>query len=199
MYINFDSFFRSELEPSDIYYLVAAKQVEKRVLETLPDDVLKRLEESSLVTYIKGKANEDVRLKLRLSNKGKKLLNTILTEPIASDEEDKLFTWLSNYYIEKNKEIGNPNRVKKYLAWFKHETGIQKNNLVKLFIDFLKDEYVDEASKVLEFTLFYPKKFTSDRGKTICYEAKPDIHDSWLYKHYLKNKERLDNSFEIYD
>lgn len=199
MYINISVFNKSDLEPQDLYFLAGVKQADKEVLEKLTGDVFNRLEGLSLLTSIKGKKGDNPIYNIRLSDKGKKLFKCIFSEPIAGKDEEILFDWLSNYYLERNKEVGNPNRVKKLLAWFSNETGIYKNNLIKLIVDFLKDEYVDEESRVLEFILFYPKKFTSDKGKTICYEAKPDIYDSWLYKHYLKNKDRLDNSFEIYD
>jgi len=191
--INFELYKKYQLEASDLFYLFAAKQVKKEVLEHIPQDVLKRLEISYLIKSIKGSAKENPLHKLRITDKGKKLL----VEPIGGEDEDKLFMWLANYYTERGKEIGNPNRVKKLLLWFKQETGIEKNALVKLFMHFLNDDYVNEESRVLEFTLFYPKKFTTDKGKSIAYEAKPDIFDSWLYKHYLKYKEELDPILEI--
>lgn len=192
--IDFDLYKKYQLEPSDLFFLFAAKQIRKDVLETTPDDVYSRLVSTSLISSIKGTTKENPLHKIRITAKGKKLFS----EPIAGEEEDRLFDWLSNYYKEKGKEVGNPNRVKKLLQWFKQETGIEKNNLVKLFIHFLKDSYVDEESRVLEFTLFYPKKYTTDKGKSIAFEAKLDIFDSWLYKHYLHNKEELDKTFEIY-
>lgn len=191
--INFELYEKYQLEASDLFYLFAAKQVRKERLEQTPQDVLKRLEALSLVKSIKGSAKENPLHKLRITDKGKKLL----IEPIGGEDEDKLFIWLADYYTNRGKEIGNPNRVKKLLLWFKQETGIEKNALVKLFMHFLNDDYVNEESRVLEFTLFYPKKFTTDKGKSIAYEAKPDIYDSWLYKHYLKYKEELDPILEI--
>lgn len=196
MYINIELYNKSGLQPQDLYFLAGIKQIDKGVLETLNGDVFTRLEALSLLTSVKGKKGDNPVLNIRLSKKGKDLLKSICTEPIAGEDEEVLYNWLSKYYIDKGKEIGNPNRVKKLLAWFSQETDIYKNNLIKLFVDFLKDDYVDEASKVLEFTLFYPKKFTTDKGKTIAYEAKPDIYDSWLFKHFEKNKQRLLETFE---
>ncbi len=192
--IDFDLYKKYQLEHYDLFFLFAAKQVRKDVLEQMPQDVYSRLQATSLISSIKGTVKENPLHKVRITPKGKKLL----VEPIAGDEEDTLFEWLAKYYTDREKQIGNPNRVKKLLLWFKQETNIERNNLVKLFVHFLNDSYVDEASNVLEFTLFYPKKFTTDKGKTIAYEAKPDIYDSWLYKHYLKYKEELDKTFETY-
>jgi hypothetical protein len=197
-YINFQLFHSKGLKPEDLYYLAGIKQIDKEVLEEIPSDVLLRLEALSLLTSIKGKKGDNPVYNVRLSANGKKLLKEIFTESIAGDIEEVLLTWLSKYYTDRGKEIGNPNRVKKLLAWFSSETGIYKNDLIKLFVDFLQDDYVDEASRVLEFTLFYPRKFTTDKGKTVAYEAKPDIFDSWLYKHFDKNRERLIKTFEDY-
>lgn len=198
MFINFSLFEKSNLLVSDLVFLAAIKQTETEfLLKNLIESDYNRFKELSLIKHIKvKKKDEHPYISLRLSDKGVKLINTIFSEPIAGQDEEILFEWLSNYYLERKKEIGNPNRVKKLLAWFSNETGIYKNNLIKLIVDFLKDEYVDEESRVLEFILFYPKKFTTDKGKTVAYEARPDIFDSWLYKHYQKNKERLISSFE---
>jgi len=198
-YINFNLLHKKGLEPEDVYFLLGIKQLEREVLDKLPGGVFNRLESLSLLTAIKGRKGDNPAYNVRLSSLGKKLVKEIFTEPIAGDVEEVMLTWLSKYYTGKGKEIGNPNRVKKLLAWFSSETGIYKNDLIKLFVDFLQDDYVDEASRVLEFTLFYPKKFTTDKGKTIAYEAKPDIFDSWLYKHFDKNRERLIKTFEDYN
>lgn len=199
MYINFNLLHKKGLEPQDIYFLAGIKQIEKEALDKLPGDVFNRLEALSLLTSIKGKKGDNPMYNVRLSSVGKKLVKEVFTEPIAGEDEEILFNWLSKYYTDRGKEVGNPNRVKKLLAWFSSETGIYKNDLIKLFVDFLQDDYVDEASRVLEFTLFYPRKFTTDKGKTVAYEAKPDIFDSWLYKHFDKNRDRLIKTFEDYN
>ena len=199
MYLNFNLLHKKGLEPQDIYFLAGIKQIEKEALDKLPGDVFNRLEALSLLTSIKGKKGDNPMYNVRLSSVGKKLVKEVFTEPIAGEDEEILFNWLSKYYTDRGKECGNPNRVKKLLAWFSSETGIYKNDLIKLFVDFLQDDYVDEASRVLEFTLFYPRKFTTDKGKTVAYEAKPDIFDSWLYKHFDKNRDRLIKTFEDYN
>jgi hypothetical protein len=198
MYVNLSVLGKSGLEYSDLVFLCGINQTQTDwLIENLKESDYERFEGLSLIKHIKQKSKkEHLYISLRLSDTGKKLINSIFTEPVAGEDEEILYEWLSKYYIDKGKEVGNPNRVKKLLAWFSQETDIYKNNLIKLFVDFLKDDYVDEASKVLEFTLFYPRKFTTDKGKTIAYEAKPDIYDSWLFKHFEKNKQRLLETFE---
>ena len=199
MYINFELYRKKGLVPEDIYYLVGIKQLDETTLEWLSSERKVRFDEMGLLTAIKGKPKQEDCYKVRLSKKGKSLINSLSTDSLVTETEDILYEWLSKYYLEKGKEVGNPNRVKKLLSWFANETNIRKNDLIKLFVDFLNDEYVDEASRVLEFTLFYPKKFTVDKGKTVAYEAKPDIYDSWLYKHFDKNRERLISTFDEYE
>jgi hypothetical protein len=196
MYINFQLLKKNNLEPSDIYFLAAIKQIEKEQLKNIPIEVIQRFESLGILTTVKGTKSEAESLKIRLNDKGKNLFKSFFAENSWTEDEEVLYSWLSKYYTDRGKEIGNPNRVKKLLKWFADETGVCKNNLIKLFIDFLQDDYVDESSKVLEFTLFYPKKFTTDKGKTIAYEAKPDIYDSWLFNHLQKNRERLEKTFE---
>jgi hypothetical protein len=198
MYLNFQTFKKHNLKPEDLFYLLAVKQIEKEQLETLPQDVIERFESLGILTTIKGVKSDSEQSKIRLNSKGKKFLNSLFAENTWGEDEEIIFNWLADYYKKRGKEVGNPNRVKKLLRWFSEETGIYKNNLIKLFIDFLNDEYVEEESRVLEFTLFYPKKFTTDKGRTVAYEAKPDIFDSWIYKHFEKNKERLIKTFEDY-
>ena len=196
MYLNFSTFIKSGLQPEDLYFLAAIKQIEKEQLKNIPIDVIERFEALGILTTIKGAKSEPESLKIRLNEKGKNLFKSFFAENTWTEDEEVLYSWLSKYYTDRGKEVGNPNRVKKLLKWFADETSVCKNNLIKLFIDFLQDDYVDESSKVLEFTLFYPKKFTTDKGKTIAYEAKPDIYDSWLFNHYKKNRERLEKTFE---
>lgn len=156
MYINFNAYKKHNLTPEYLIQLLAIKQ---KQTEEINSDILRHFEELGYISYTKGKKNQDKRELVRLSDKGKKILKDISTDSKDwTEDEEVLYDWLSKYYEERGKQVGNPNRVKKLLRWFSVETGIYKNNLIKLIVDFLKDEYVDEESKVLEFILFYPKK-----------------------------------------
>ena len=181
--INFELFEKLNLKDEDLIYLFAAKQMNKQKLETIPNNVLSRLQEASLLKSITGTKKENPLHKLRLSDKAKKLFIV----PKYTNDEEVLFDWLSNLYLQKGKEIGHPERVKNLLLWFKQETGFEKNRLIWLLQHFLSNEYVDENSRVLEYTLFAPKKITLD-NKTIAYCTTPDIYDSWLFNYYRKNK-----------
>lgn len=188
--INFKLFTELNLKDEDLIYLFAAKQIDKDKLEQTPNAVLKRLQGQSLLVHIKGSIKENPLHKLRLSDKGKKLFIT----PKYGNDEEVLYEWLSNYYLQKGKEVGHPERVKNLLLWFKQETGIEKNNLISLIRHFLNSEQVEDNSRVLEYCLYYPKKITLDK-RTIAYVTTPDIYDSWLYKHYIENKSEIELMF----
>lgn len=189
--LNFTLYEEWGLQDQDLIYIFAAKEINKSKLETIPQDVLERLETLSILKRIKGTKSENPLHKLRISEKAKKLFFT----PKYTNEEEVLFDWLSKYYLSRGKEVGHPERVKNLLLWFKQETGIEKNNLVTLIQHFLNSEGVDENSRVLEYCLYFPKKISLD-GKTIAYITTPDIHDSWLYRHYIRNRAEIDRIFE---
>lgn len=167
------------------------------LIDNLTEDVYSHFEAQSWIKHIKQKSKkEHLYNSLRLSDKGRNYLRDLFKESEATEEDREYLKRLTDYYISKGKEIGNPNRVLSYLIKFRTESGISGDNLTRLFGDFLSNDYVDEHSRILEFTLFYPKKFTTDKGKSIAYEAKWDLYDSWLYKYYLQNKNRLDATFD---
>jgi hypothetical protein len=187
MYINFQLFKNSGLENSDIYFLAAAKQIEKTVLEELTEQTFNRLNSLGLLTTVKGRKGDNPLHNVRLSKKGKDLLNDLEQAPIL--EEDKtVFEWLKNYYLKADKEIGNGAKTQRHIRDFRIKSGIEKNNLITLVLDFLREN--EERSRKLEYIWYYPKTAFATRF---------DLEESWLWNHYQKNKERLDNSFEKYE
>ena len=73
--LNFELYEKFNLNDGDLIYLFAAKQINKQKLETIPNDVLSRLQEASLLKSITGAKKENPLHKLRLSDKAKKLLD----------------------------------------------------------------------------------------------------------------------------
>lgn len=184
MYINYEIFKKSNLEPQDLYFLCGIKQVDKEVLETLNGGDFTRYNELGLLTSIKGKKGDNPILNVRLSKKGKDLLNDLEQAPV--EEQDKtVFDWLKNHYLKADKEIGNGAKTQRHIRDFRIKSGIEKNNLITLVLDFLREN--EERSKKLEYIWYYPKTAFATRF---------DLEESWLWNHYLKNKDRLDNVFE---
>ena len=187
MYLNIPLYKSKNLKPEDIYYLCAIKQIDKEVLETIPNDVLERFKSFPLVEYIKGKKNEEDWCKIRLNKAGKQLLNDLEEAPVES-EDKTVFEWLKNYYLKAGKEIGNGAKTQRHIRDFRLKSGIQKNNLITLVLDFLAEN--EERSRKLEYIWYYPKTAFATRF---------DLEESWLWNHFIKNKERLESKFEKYE
>jgi len=188
MYVNIEVYKNSGLEFSDLIFLAGIKQTETEwLIETLPDSVYQRFVEQGLVIHIKSRKKDDHAYKsLRLSEKGKKLISELEEAPI--EEQDKTVgEWLCKYYLDAGKEIGNKKKTFRHIRDFRIKSGVEKNNLIKLCVDFLKEN--EDKSNKLEFIFFHPKNI---------FEVKFELDGSWLYQYYLKNKERLDNTFEEY-
>lgn len=188
MYLNLSLLNKSGLEHSDLVFLCAISQTETDwLIENLRDDVYERLERLSLIKHIKQKSKkEHLYRSLRLSDAGKTLISEL--EEVPVEPEDKtVFEWLKNYYLRAGKEIGNGAKTQRHIRDFRLKSGIQKNNLINLVLDFLVEN--EERSKKLEYIWYYPKTAFATRF---------DLEESWLWNHFIKNKERLEKTFEEY-
>lgn len=188
MYINLSVLGKSGLEYSDLVFLAAINQTETEwLIENFKDSDYERFERLSIIKHIKQKSKkEHLYTSLRLSDLGKNLLSEIEEAPI--EEEDKtVFEWLKNYYLKAGKEIGNGAKTQRHIRDFRIKSGIQKNNLIKLVLDFLAEN--EERSKKLQYIWYYPKTAFATRF---------DLEESWLWSHFIKNKERLEKTFEQY-
>jgi hypothetical protein len=188
MYINLSVLGKSGLEYSDLVFLAAINQTETEwLIENFKDSDYERFERLSFIKHIKQKSKkEHLYTSLRLSDLGKSLLSEIEEAPI--EEEDKtVFEWLKNYYLKAGKEIGNGAKTQRHIRDFRIKSGIQKNNLIKLVLDFLAEN--EERSKKLEYIWYYPKTAFATRF---------DLEESWLWSHFIRNKERLEKTFEQY-
>ena len=188
MYIHLSVLGKSGLEYSDLVFLAAINQTETEwLIENFKDSDYERFERLSIIKHIKQKSKkEHLYTSLRLSDSGKNLLSEIEEAPI--EEEDKtVFEWLKNYYLKAGKEIGNGAKTQRHIRDFRIKSGIQKNNLIKLVLDFLAEN--EERSKKLEYIWYYPKTAFATRF---------DLEESWLWSHFIRNKERLEKTFEQY-
>ena len=188
MYINLSVLGKSGLEYSDLVFLAAINQTETEwLIENFKDSDYERFERLSIIKHIKQKSKkEHLYTSLRLSDLGKQLLSELEEAPI--EEEDKtVFEWLKNYYLKAGKEIGNGAKTQRHIRDFRIKSGIQKNNLIKLVLDFLAEN--EERSKKLQYIWYYPKTAFATRF---------DLEESWLWSHFIRNKERLEKTFEQY-
>ena len=188
MYINLSVLGKSGLEYSDLVFLAAINQTETEwLIENFKDSDYERFERLSIIKHIKQKSKkEHLYTSLRIGDVGKQLLSELEEAPI--EEEDKtVFEWLKNYYLKAGKEIGNGAKTQRHIRDFRIKSGIQKNNLIKLVLDFLAEN--EERSKKLEYIWYYPKTAFATRF---------DLEESWLWSHFIRNKERLEKTFEQY-
>lgn len=183
MYINFNTFKKHNLQPQDLYYLLAVKQIEK---EQLPQDVIERFEALGILTTIKGKKSDSEVSKIRLNDKGKNLISELEEAPIE-EQDTKVGDWLINHYKQIGKQVGNSKRLMRHIRDFRIKSGIEKNNLIRVCLDFISDEDNMLYNNVLEFAFYKP---------LTAFQTRFQLEDSRLYRHYIKHKERLDSGFE---
>ena len=121
MYINF-SLYPSFLQPQDLFFLCVVKQVNTEI--NIPDDTLQRFSDNNLITWIKGKPKEEQRLKIRLSEVGKKLLENLET-PDQTEGDLAMYEYLKNTYLSNgdDRSIGNEKLTKIYCAQFRQILG----------------------------------------------------------------------------
>lgn len=183
MYINFKEFKKSGLTPEDLVLLCAIKQENVEHISA-NEDKLPPLKE--LIKEIKGKPKQSYIEKLRLSDKGKDLLESLESVEV-SEETEVIFDWLSKHYKKLDKKIGNEPKTKRHIESFSQKSGIKKNNLIKLCTAFIRDETNMEYSHILEYVFYKPKT---------AFETRFNLHESRLYKYYKDNENYFSNIFE---
>lgn len=184
MHINIEVLMSKGVLLEDIYKLQLILQNEKGVMEDilkecLSDSILERFSEKGWTQEIKGLKKDSVYFKLRLSSKGKTLLQDIATPKIL-DEDIQLFEALKNLYLELGKELGNTKKTKEFIARFREESGISRNRLFHLCKVFTNDERQIEFSIRLEYLFYKPVGH---------YDIKFQLNQSRLYQYYQNNQE----------
>ena len=131
---------------------------------------------------------ESVYKRLRLNKKGREVLDAIET-PDTEEQDKTVFEWLKNYYLKADKEIGNGSKTLRHIRDFRVKSGIEKNNLIKVCLDFISDEDNMQYNNVLEFAFYKP---------LTAFQTRFQLEDSRLYKHYLKKEQYFKSIFEEY-
>ena len=187
MYVNFKYL---TLKPSSVFNLLAIKQKETSyLLENLSQEEYSHFQTLSFITHIRQKKKEEhPYISLRLSKKGLEFLEK-LEEAEILEEDEKIFDWLVEHYNKLGKQIGNRARTKRHLRDFRIKSGLEKNNLLRVFIAFLGDEENMDYNNILEFSLYKP---------LTAFQTRFQLEDSRVYKFYIKHKFELEKSFEEY-
>lgn len=190
MYINLSVLGKSGLEYSDLVFLAAINQTETEwLIENFKDSDYERFERLSIIKHIKQKSKkEHLYTSLRLSDLGKNLLSEIEEAPVE-EQDTKVGNWLINHYKQIDKQVGNSKRLMRHIRDFRLKSGIEKNNLIKVCLDFISDEDNMQYNNVLEFAFYKP---------LTAFQTRFQLEDSRLYKHYLKKEQYFKSIFEEY-
>jgi hypothetical protein len=187
MYVNFE-FIKDKVTPVELIVLQMCKQQKNEDLsDSLEpfENLIPSLIRRELLTEIKGTKKQSPLSKLRISDKGKKLLEKAQI-PLILDEDVRIFEWLEDVYKSSDKEIGNRKKTQQYIANFRVESGIDRNKLAKLCKTFIDDDSNFEWSKRLEYLFWKPRNV---------FDTTFDIEQSRLYMYYLQNKTIFDKQF----
>jgi hypothetical protein len=189
MTINFELLDKLENDRF-LIFLARINQISTTwLIDNLTEDIYSHFEAQSWIKHIKSKSKkEHLYNSLRLSEVGKKYLEQLFELP-TEEQDETVANWLSAHYLKIGKQVGNSKRLVRHIKDFRLKSGIEKNNLLKLCLDFVNDESNMEYNNILEYSFY--KALTA-------FQTRFQLEDSRIYKHYLKHKTRLDKSFEIY-
>lgn len=192
MYINtkiLDSRGISLLEVS-ILQIVKQNKIEDNsimIRKNLTLDLLEKYGSLGLIEYVKPKTKKDDWANtIRLSTKGNSWLEDIET-PSIEEEDILMYNWLEGIYKKTGKEVGNRSKTKQFIACFRTQSGISRNNLAYLCQVFISDDGQFEWSKRLQY-LFY-------KGDSV-FSVKFQLEGSRLYQYYLKHEEIFNKKFK---
>jgi hypothetical protein len=195
MYINTKLLLSRGLSLLDAAVLQIVKQnkfedVSAIIVENIPLNSLQKYADLGLIEYVKPKnKTQNWAHTIRLSSKGSNWLEDLET-PEIEEEDLKMYNWLEGIYKKTGKEVGNRTKTKQFIAAFRTQSGICRNNLAYLCQVFISDEEQFEWSKRLQY-LFY-------KGDSV-FSVKFQLEGSRLYQYYLKNEEVFKRRFEELD
>jgi DNA-binding MarR family transcriptional regulator len=192
MYVNFKLVKEKGMSLTEFLFLIVLKQASISDVSEILDELNNKLGVSTnfitaeYVKHIKGNKSDNAFTKMRLSEKGKKLLEDIQTADVE-EWHITLADWIKQVYEAEGKKIGNKKRLTRGLAQFAMETGITHRNLALLWKAFLHDAEEMKFSNIAENVIFTSKN---------TYQRKFSIDECRLWDYYKKNKETFQKVFE---
>lgn len=180
-YINFKIFRKHNLTPEQLIQLLAIKQKEVSEINT---DVLSEFDSLGYITYVKGKKDALKSELVRLSDKGKKLLEDIGT-PDVEEEHLKMRDYLIEMYLsheDKERIVGNKKLIGIYISILQNYLGLDIYRFYYLCEFFLSEH---TFTKKLE-------NIFMDRNKIRYGDFKNHIEDSSLYQFYEQRKKDVE-------
>ena len=183
MYINFLLY---NLQPQDLYYIFAVKQIETEI--NIPNDTLQRFKDLDLITTIKGKPNQEERLKIRLSDKGKKFLDDLST-PEVTEGDCEMRDFLCDMYLnneDEERKIGNKKAIGIYCSILRNRLGLTLHEFYYLCDYFLLEH---KFTKLLEYIFFNKNKHRYSKFQDV-------IEDSPLYQFWEQKEQEIRQYFK---
>ena len=158
------------------------------IREIVYEEMKMRLMSYGLIDFVKAKnKSQDFANTIRTTTKGNVWLEDITNTVKVEEQDIIIFDWLKRHYDSLGKEIGSETKCKNNIAWFRTESGIEKNNLIELCKAFTGDENRMEYSKVLEYTFYRPNNH---------FQTTKKLEDSKLWLYYEKRREYFDHRFK---
>lgn len=122
----------------------------------LNSDVLTRLLTLDLITKVKAKNKSQHDYdRLRLSKKGREIFRNAQIEDYT-EQDELLLDYLTKLYHSIEKPIGNEERIKQLLAWFRVETGALRKDIyyavktyLSTFVDNSKTKYIPSLENLI--------------------------------------------------
>lgn len=188
MYVNFQLAKEKGLKPNDIIVLQLIHQNKTEELSPfiamcMDDSLLESLEQEKIVNYIKGTKRQTQFDKIRLTSKGKKLLEDIQVPEVSSGDVD-MFEYLCSMYLsheDEERTIGNNKKTKMYVSIFRKNLQLTLHQMYWLCWFYLNEE---KFTKRLEYIFF-------NSNKNRYGSFKENIEDSSLYQFYQEREEEV--------
>jgi hypothetical protein len=189
--ININYLSQKGLEPYDHFLLQllaqnSSEDMSEWLIMYLTEPHLKRLLSMGLIETLKKKKRKDDHdfTILRLSSKGRQIWRDSKV-PNYTEQDELLVEYLVSQYGKVEKPVGNQEKVKELLAWFRNETGFTRKQVYKAVSFFLKAAQEDSGGKYipsLENLIW--------KGGTV-FQKVPKLSESKLYQFIIENKDLL--------
>lgn len=190
MAINIEYIHKAGIEPYDLMLMEliaqnASDDMTEALVLYLNDKSLKRLMALDFLTTVaaKRKSDHDFR-RLRLSKKGKAMLRDA-RKLQYTPEDAGLYAYLHKVYDQVEKPVGNPEKVKELLAWFRTEGQYTRKQIFKAVRLYVSIQEGDQGGKYipsLENLLWKSGNMYSSTWK---------LSESRLYQFINENKDIL--------
>lgn len=188
-YYNFSFAAKKGIKPKDIILLQLlsqnrAEDLSEIIESEINTDILREYEDKGYTEYIKSKKKSDtVYNTVRLSKKGKELLE-LITTPDLTEGDQQLYEYMVNMYLngeDEERSIGNRKAGLMYCSQYRQITGLTLHQMFYLMELFCAEQ---KFTKVLEYIFFSKKENPYSKFKD-------NIESSKIHQFYLDNKERV--------